>query len=59
VKPGGIYVVDDMLPQPNWPDGHAPKAAALADRLLTLEGFQSTWLEWSTGLIICVKSASR
>jgi predicted O-methyltransferase YrrM len=55
VKPGGIYLVDDMLRQPNWPEGHAPKAAALVDRLLALEGFQSTSLEWSTGLIICVK----
>jgi len=56
VKPGGTYIVDDMLPQPNWPEGHAPKATALIDRLLSLDGFQSTWLEWSTGLIICVKS---
>ena len=22
VKPGGFYVIDDMNPQPNWPDGH-------------------------------------
>jgi predicted O-methyltransferase YrrM len=58
VNPGGIYLVDDMLPQPNWPEGHAPKAATLAGRLLSLAGFESTWLEWSTGLIICVKSRS-
>ncbi|HTM03631.1 MAG TPA: class I SAM-dependent methyltransferase [Vicinamibacterales bacterium] len=56
VKRGGFYVVDDMLPQPNWPMDHAPKAAALIERLLALDGFESTWLEWSTGLIICVKS---
>jgi predicted O-methyltransferase YrrM len=55
VAPGGVYLVDDMLPQPNWPDGHAPKAAALTQKLLSLEAFDSTWLEWSTGLIICVK----
>jgi predicted O-methyltransferase YrrM len=56
VKRGGIYVVDDMLPQPNWPEGHEVKAAALIDRLLALQDFQSTWLEWSTGLIICVRT---
>jgi predicted O-methyltransferase YrrM len=56
VKPGGIYIVDDMLPQPNWPDGHDVKAAALIDRLLSLRDFESTWLEWSTGLIICVRT---
>ena len=23
VRIGGIYLVDDLLPQPNWPEGHA------------------------------------
>jgi predicted O-methyltransferase YrrM len=55
LNPGGIYLVDDMLPQPNWPDDHAPKARALATRLLQLDGFAVTMLEWSTGLIVCVK----
>ena len=22
---GGIYIIDDMLPQPNWPLGHDEK----------------------------------
>ena len=30
---GGLYIIDDMLPQPNWPDGHAEKAIALEDVL--------------------------
>ena len=55
LKPGGIYVVDDMLPQPNWPDDHAPRAAALLERLLRLPGFAITQLGWSTGLVLCVK----
>ncbi len=25
LRAGGIYVIDDLLPQPNWPEGHAPK----------------------------------
>jgi hypothetical protein len=29
LKPGGLYVIDDMLPQPNWPEGHAAKAEVL------------------------------
>ncbi|RPI41980.1 MAG: methyltransferase domain-containing protein, partial [Betaproteobacteria bacterium] len=24
LRPGGIYIVDDLLPQPTWPEGHAP-----------------------------------
>jgi len=58
VNPGGIYIVDDMLPQPNWPPGHDEKAAALMATLTALEGFQVASLEWSTGLVICVKSRS-
>jgi len=30
---GGIYIIDDMLPQPNWPDGHEQKAGELRSRL--------------------------
>jgi predicted O-methyltransferase YrrM len=26
---GGLYIIDDMLPQPNWPDGHAEKVTKL------------------------------
>jgi len=33
VKPGGFYIIDDMLPQPNWPDGHADKVAKLINYL--------------------------
>jgi predicted O-methyltransferase YrrM len=55
VARGGIYIVDDMLPQPNWPDGHAPKAAELAAHLQALPGFAVTAFEWSTGVIVCVR----
>jgi predicted O-methyltransferase YrrM len=55
LAPGGIYLVDDMLPQPNWPAGHAPKADALAAHLQALPGFAVTTFQWSTGVIVCVK----
>jgi predicted O-methyltransferase YrrM len=28
LKTGGIYLIDDMLPPPNWPEGHDKKANA-------------------------------
>jgi predicted O-methyltransferase YrrM len=37
VKPGGFYVIDDMLPQ-NWPDGHADKVPVLINALANDEG---------------------
>ena len=52
---GGMFLVDDMLRQPNWPDGHDAKAAALIPQLESLQGFCVTKLAWSTGLILCVK----
>jgi predicted O-methyltransferase YrrM len=55
VKPGGIFLVDDILPQPNWPGGHDAKAAELIAKLEKVPGFRVTKLSWSTGLILCVK----
>jgi predicted O-methyltransferase YrrM len=55
VKPGGIFLVDDMLPQPNWPAGHDAKVAELIAKLEALPDFCVTKLSWSTGLVLCVK----
>ena len=57
LKTGGIYVVDDMLPQPNWPPDQAPNATALRERLHALDSFTVAALDWATGIIICVKHA--
>ena len=52
---GGLYIVDDMLPQPNWPDGHQEKAINLINYLETREDLLLTKQGWSTGIIIAVK----
>jgi len=52
---GGIYVIDDLLPQPNWPANHEVNVASLIERLAALEGFQWTSLEWSTGVGLLVR----
>ncbi|MGC1218258.1 MAG: class I SAM-dependent methyltransferase [Phormidesmis sp.] len=59
VAPGGIYVVDDMLPQSNWPDGHAVKVEALIANLESRTGFHVTKLSWASGIIIATKTAGR
>lgn len=59
LKENGFYIVDDMLPQPNWPDGHAQKAD---DFIAMLEGKQDaivTKMNWSTGIIILIKRSIR
>jgi predicted O-methyltransferase YrrM len=57
LAPGGIYVIDDLLPQPNWPDGHAPKVPALIDDLERRGGFATVRLAWASGLMLVVRRA--
>lgn len=56
VKVGGFYVIDDMCPQPNWPEGHGLNVEALVDYLENREDFNLTKMNWSTGLIIAVRN---
>jgi predicted O-methyltransferase YrrM len=55
LRPAGMYVIDDMLAQPNWPDGHAQKAAALIACLEQRDDLIVTKLSWASGLVIAVK----
>ncbi|MFD2572467.1 O-methyltransferase [Spirosoma soli] len=55
LKPNGIYVIDDMLPQPNWPEGHQAKADRLIAQLDSRDDLILTKLAWSTGLVIATK----
>ena len=52
---GGLYIVDDMLPQPNWPDGHHEKAVTLVSVLEKRSDLVLTKQVWATGIIIAVK----
>jgi len=55
LKDGGIYIVDDMLPQSDWPDDHYPFAYQALTDLKNLTNVNSVGLHWSTGLIIITK----
>jgi predicted O-methyltransferase YrrM len=54
---GGMYVIDDLLPQANWPDGHAPKVPLLLDDIERREGFSTVRLAWASGLMLVVRRA--
>jgi predicted O-methyltransferase YrrM len=56
VRRGGIYLVDDLLPQPNWPPDHAPKVPRLIAELERQPDFTCTKLAWSSGLLMLVRS---
>ena len=55
LKAGGIYVIDDMLPQPNWPAGHDKKVDELVSQLESRIDVQLVKLAWSTGIILVVR----
>lgn len=49
---GGLYIIDDMLCQPNWPSGHEENVKSLVEYLENREDLRITKLNWSTGIII-------
>jgi predicted O-methyltransferase YrrM len=58
LKPGALYIIDDMLPQPNWPDGHHEKAIHLIETLEQRTDLLLTKQCWATGIVIAVKKAA-
>ncbi len=52
---GGLYIIDDMLPQPNWPEGHHAKAINLLNYLDSRNDLILTRQVWATGIVVAVK----
>jgi predicted O-methyltransferase YrrM len=52
---GGFYIIDDMLPQPNWPAGHDKKVNDFLNHLEQRTDLIITKMNWSTGIVIAVK----
>ena len=57
LKIGGLYVIDDLLPQSSWPADHAAKVPILIAQLESRHDLRLTKLAWASGLIIAVKTA--
>jgi predicted O-methyltransferase YrrM len=55
LAPGAFYIIDDMLPQPNWPADHPPKVSALIAELEARRDFAVTKLAWASGLMILTR----
>ena len=55
LESGGIYIIDDMMPQQNWPTGHAEKAAQLLNDLESRKDIALTKMGWATGIVIVTK----
>ena len=55
IAPGGLYIVDDMIPQENWPEGHLQKAIKFVDYLDARADLFVTKQHWATGIMVAVK----
>jgi len=55
VKVGGFYVIDDMLPQANWPEDHAAKIPVLLEQVASHPDFTTLPLVWSSGVAVAVR----
>ncbi|WP_419707968.1 O-methyltransferase [Promicromonospora sp. NFX87] len=57
LAPGGLYVVDDLLPQDTWPENHPERV----DQFLEAwprAGMVATPMSWASGLLVAAKTAS-
>ncbi|MEU1491533.1 O-methyltransferase [Streptomyces sp. NPDC005775] len=57
VAPGGTYLIDDLDPQPGWPEGHGASVERLLADLEGREDFRTVRMAWASGLLMAVRSA--
>lgn len=55
VKPGGIWIGDDMSTQANWPEGHETRVAGLLETLQVRDGWSVVEMAWASGLVVAVR----
>lgn len=55
LKPGGLYVIDDLLLLTSWEEAHVSRVYRLISTLEQREDLRITKLNWSTGIIIAAK----
>ena len=55
VKPSGFYVIDDMVPQETWPEGHLPNVEALLGDLQKRAQFSVLALPSGSGVLVACR----
>ncbi|WP_405406924.1 O-methyltransferase [Streptomyces sp. NBC_01104] len=56
VAPGGTYLIDDLFPQPGWPESHEVAVRRLLTELEGREDFRSVRMAWASGLLMAVRT---
>lgn len=55
LKPGGLYLVDDLLPQPNWHEGHQDNVNAFIANMKAREDFAVSLMDWASGILLATR----
>jgi predicted O-methyltransferase YrrM len=55
LRPGGLYICDDMKPHPMWPPEHAARVPPLIKALAARQDFRRVSIDWSSGVVVMVK----
>jgi len=55
LRVGGLYVGDDLLPQPTWPDDHQQRVDAFLARLPQVAGLRAVTMAWASGLVVAAR----
>jgi len=58
LNPGSFYLIDNLLPETDWPEGHGEKVNLLIKELEALKCLQIAKINWSTGLILAAKKTN-
>ncbi|WP_067469283.1 O-methyltransferase [Nocardia amamiensis] len=56
LAPGGLYVVDDLLPQATWPNDHQPRVDRFLAEIGDEDGLHVARLSWDSGIIIAARA---
>ncbi|WP_128378564.1 O-methyltransferase [Streptomyces cavernae] len=55
LRVGGLYVVDDMVLDPTWPDDYQRQVGEFLEELPTVTGLRATPLHWASGVVLGVR----
>jgi predicted O-methyltransferase YrrM len=55
LRRGGLYVIDDLLPQPTWPEGHAANVERLLAELRGRADLVLACVDWSSGVAVATR----